>query len=115
MLPLRGMKLPKETEDQLRKLKLRTKVTPNVASRIAFFISVESNFRYQDDTIKLDGGLTLDKITWLGELTLAIEATLKMLYPNLAGKELEKAWASHVEHGIKSFRMTKSLQNLVSL
>lgn len=113
MLPDRNLKIPKDTEEILRRLKTRTKVTPNVASRIAFFKSVESNFRYSDSSIKLDSGLALDKITWLGDLTLAIEATLQMLYPNLASKELEKAWASHVQDGAKSLRNIKSLQELI--
>ncbi|WP_435367105.1 DndE family protein [Escherichia coli] len=40
----------------------------NVAARLAFFRSVESEFRYssKQDNRKLDGSLVLDKITWLG-------------------------------------------------
>lgn len=113
MLPDRNMRLPKDTEELLRRLKQKTKVTPNVAARLAFFKSVESDFRYNDTSISLDGSLTLDKITWLGELTVATEATLAMLYPKLTGKELEKAWASHVQDGAKGFRMVKGLKELV--
>lgn len=113
MLPNRGMKVPKETEEQLRRLKQRTSINPNITSRIAFFRSVESGYKYHDSSIKLDGSLVLDKVTWLGELTIAIECTLKMLYPTLDSKELEKAWASHIEHGVKTFRMTKNITDLL--
>ena len=113
MLPTRGLKLPKETEELLRRLKLKAKVTPNVASRLAFFKSVESGYRYHDPSIKLDGSLVLDKVTWLGDLTIAIDCTLKMLQPLLDSKELEKAWATHVQHGVKTLRMVKSVKDLV--
>ncbi|MCS6258425.1 DNA sulfur modification protein DndE [Shewanella baltica] len=113
MLPTRGLKLAKETEELLRRLKLKAKVTPNVASRLAFFKSVESGYRYHDTSIKLDGSLVLDKVTWLGDLTLAIDCTLLMLYPSLDSKELEKAWATHVQHGVKTFRSAKSLVDLI--
>lgn len=114
ILPNRGLKLPADTDDLLRKLKLRTKVTPNVISRISFFKSVESGERYTGQTQVIDGSLTLDKITWLGELSDIIEATLKMLYPNLNNeKEYYQAWAYHVVHGTKMLRMVKSIDDLI--
>jgi len=112
MLPNR-MQLNRQTEDQLKKLKAYTGITPNVAARIAFFRSVESDFRYspERDVKKLDGSLVLDKITWLGDTAQATELILKMLYTDLESKELIKAWASHVEDGISSLRNQKSLQS----
>jgi len=38
---------------------------------------------------------------------------LLMLYPSLDSKELEKAWATHVQHGVKTFRSAKSLVDLI--
>lgn len=98
MLPAR-MKIHKKTEEYLRRLKQQTKIAPNVASRIAFFNSVESGFRYVDDGRKPDSSLVLDKHTWLGDMELAIETTCRFLYPEFDSKELEKAWAAHVEDG----------------
>ncbi|EPJ5218015.1 DNA sulfur modification protein DndE [Escherichia coli] len=105
MLPNR-MALSRQTEDQLKKLKGYTGITPNVAARLAFFRSVESEFRYspERDSKKLDGTLVLDKITWLGETLQATELVLKMLYPQLEQKALIKAWAAHVEDGIAVLR-----------
>ena len=115
MLPNR-MALSRQTEDQLKKLKGYTGITPNIAARLAFFRSVESEFRYspERDSKKLDGTLVLDKITWLGETLQATELVLKMLYPQLEQKALIKAWAVHVEDGIAALRNHKSLISLLN-
>ncbi|EDS6803140.1 DNA sulfur modification protein DndE [Salmonella enterica subsp. enterica serovar Legon] len=112
MLPNR-MVLSRQTEDQLKKLKGYTGITPNVAARLAFFRSVESEFRYspERDIKKLDGSLVLDKITWLGETLPATELVLKMLYPQLEQKILIKAWAAHVEDGIAALRNYRNLKD----
>ncbi len=114
MLPNR-MQLSRQTEEQLKKLKGYTGITPNVAARLAFFRSVESEFRYSSerDSKKLDGSLVLDKITWLGETLQATELVLKMLYPQLAQKDIIKAWAAHVEDGIASVRNHRNLRELL--
>ncbi|HIE0704580.1 TPA: DNA sulfur modification protein DndE [Serratia marcescens] len=113
MLPNR-MVLSRQTEDQLKKLKGYTGITPNVAARLAFFRSVESEFRYslESDNRKLDGAMTLDKITWLGETLQATELVLKMLYPQLEQKAMIKAWAAHVEDGIAALRNYRNLKEL---
>nr|WP_153880240.1 DNA sulfur modification protein DndE [Citrobacter freundii] len=113
MLPNR-MVLSRQTEDQLKKLKGYTGITPNVAARLAFFRSVESEFRYspERDSKKLDGSLVLDKITWLGETLQATELVLKMLYPQMAQKDMIKAWAAHVEDGISGLRNYRNLNRL---
>lgn len=115
MLPNR-MVLSRQTEDQLKKLKGYTGITPNVAARLAFFRSVESEFSYSPelDSKKLDGSLVLDKITWLGETLQATELVLKMLYPQLDQKAMIKAWAAHVEDGIAALRNYRTLHSLAN-
>ena len=112
MLPNR-MVLSRQTEEQLKRLKGYTGITPNVAARLAFFRSVESEFRYSSerDNRKLDGSLVLDKITWLGETLQTTELVLKMLYPQLAQKDMVKAWAAHVEDGIVGLRNYRNLRD----
>jgi DNA sulfur modification protein DndE len=107
------MVLSRQTEDQLKKLKGYTGITPNVAARLAFFRSVESEFRYspERDSKKLDGSLVLDKITWLGETLQTTELVLKMLYPQMEQKTLIKAWAAHVEDGIAALRNYRNLKD----
>jgi len=114
MLPNR-MALSRQTEEQLKKLKGYTGITPNVAARLAFFRSVESEFRYSSerDSKKLDGSLVLDKITWLGETLQTTELVLKMLYPQLDQKAMIKAWAAHVEDGIAGLRNYRTLKGLL--
>ncbi|CAI1656046.1 DNA sulfur modification protein DndE [Serratia ficaria] len=114
MLPNR-MVLSRQTEEQLKKLKGYTGITPNIAARLAFFRSVESEFRYspERDTKKLDGSLMLDKITWLGETLQTTELVLKMLYPQMAQKDMIKAWAAHVEDGISALRNYRSVKDFV--
>ncbi|ACQ93199.1 DNA sulfur modification protein DndE [Tolumonas auensis DSM 9187] len=111
MLPNR-MNLSLSTEEQLKKLKSYTGITPNISARIAFFRSIESDFRYSGQEAKLDGTLVLDKFTWLGETSDITELMLKLYYPNLDGKKYQQAWAAHVEYGISSLRNHKSLLNL---
>ncbi|WP_267369764.1 MULTISPECIES: DNA sulfur modification protein DndE [unclassified Pantoea] len=115
MLPNR-MQLSRQTEDQLKKLKVYTGITPNIAARLAFFRSVESDFRYlaEKDSNKLDGSLVLDKITWLGCTLQATELILKMLYPALKDKEIINAWAAHVQDGISSLRSYKCLNDFAN-
>ncbi|MGC0990444.1 DNA sulfur modification protein DndE [Pantoea agglomerans] len=114
MLPNR-MQLSRQTEEQLKKLKGYTGITPNVAARLAFFRSIESDYRYSSerDNQKLDGILVLDKITWLGETLQITELALKILYPKLEDKLLIKAWAAHVEDGIASIRNHRHLKDLM--
>lgn len=106
------MNLTRTTEEQLKKLKGYTGITPNVSARLAFFRSVESEFKYNGQEAKLDGSLVLDKFTWLGETSDVTELVLKMYYPDLDSKQHQQAWAAHVEDGIASVRNHKSLNEL---
>lgn len=114
MLPNR-MQLNKTVEEQLKKLKASTGITPNVSARIAFFRSIEAGYLFQPNVdYKLDGSLTLDKFTWLGKTQLVTELLLKQRYPGLEGKDLQIAWASHVEHGLGALRSYRTLSAISS-
>lgn len=114
MLPNR-MVLSRQTEEQLKKLKTYTGITPNITARLAFFRSIESEFRYSPDrdNKKLDGSLVLDKITWLGETLQTTELVLKMLYPQIEQKDMLKVWAAHVEDGAAGVRNYRNLRDFV--
>ncbi len=93
--------LPKAVEDELKRQKEVTGITPNIAARSAFFNSIEAGFVYDKrDPIKLNGSLKLDKVTWLGKTQLATELLLQQLYPNHTEKEFFIAWAAHVSYKI---------------
>jgi DNA sulfur modification protein DndE len=110
------MQLNRQTEEQLKRLKGYTGVTPNVAARLAFFRSIEGDFRFspEHNIKKLDGVLVLDKITWLGETLQITELVLKMLYPQVEQKMLIKAWAAHVDDGIASMRNHRNINSFMS-
>lgn len=108
------MQLSISVEEQLKKLKAQTGITPNVSARVAFFKSIESGFRYNPEIeYKTNGHLTLDKITWLGKTQQLAELLLKYIYPNLEPKQLQQAWAAHVEHGASSLRSHKFLYDFI--
>lgn len=113
MLPNR-MQLSKNTEEQLKKLKAQTGITPNISARIAFFRSVETGHKF-DSSIeyKTDGNLILDKVTWLGSVQHFTELLLIKLYPSFTAKQLQQAWAFHVERGISNIRVTNSLNTAI--
>jgi len=115
MLPNR-MVLSRQTEEQLKKLKGYTGLTPNIAARLAFFRSIESEFRFSSEinNVKPDGLLVLDKITWLGETLQVTELVLKMFYPHLEQKFIALAWAAHVDDGIAALRNHKTINNLMN-
>ena len=111
MLPNR-LQLSNRVEEQLKRLKTATGVAPNISSRIAFFRSVEWGFLFDGYDYKTDGKMSMDKAVWLGDTCNAVELILKMLYPDLDGRKLMQAWASHVEDGIASLRNHKDLIEL---
>ncbi|WP_062565190.1 DNA sulfur modification protein DndE [Pseudoalteromonas shioyasakiensis] len=114
MLP-QTMWLNKAVEEQLQTLKGKTGVTPNVAARIAFFRSVEKGFVFDKDTdYKLSGSLKLDKFTWLGKTQIVTELLLKQRYPEYSDKELQTAWAAHVEDGVSAIRNQSELRTLIN-
>ncbi|ASM51749.1 hypothetical protein PESP_b0130 [Pseudoalteromonas espejiana DSM 9414] len=113
MLP-QTMWLNKAVEEQLQTLKGKTGVTPNVAARIAFFRSIEKGFIFnKEKDYKLSGSLKLDKFTWLGKTQMVTELLLKQRYPEYSDKELQTAWAAHVEDGIATIRNQRDLVNLI--
>jgi DNA sulfur modification protein DndE len=62
MLP-QTLWLNKAVEDELKRQKDQTGVTPNVAARIAFFKSIEAGFVYdKSQQVQLNGALKLDKV-----------------------------------------------------
>ncbi len=103
MLPNR-LNLYKATEDQLKAFKQQTGITPNVAARVAFAVSLDKGYIHTDDGTRPDGTLNLDRSTWFGEYITLYEALLVALYPEASSEKLERAWARHVEAGLPDLR-----------
>ena len=108
------LRVTKQTEDQLRRLKQYTGLNNNVIARIGFMRSMEKGFTYRENSVQLDGPLVLPKQTWLGDTGQYTELLLKQKYPDFNTQQLLKAWAAHVEDGIASIRNLRSLNEFVS-
>jgi len=104
-----NFRLFQETEDKLKRFKKQTGISPNISSRIAFFSSIESGYRYTVDENKPDGSMNLNNSIWFGEYELLFETMLKDLYPELNEDLLVKAWATHVKHGENSLNIQSKL------
>ncbi|WP_370277895.1 DNA sulfur modification protein DndE [Pontibacterium sp.] len=103
------LRVTKQTEDQLRRLKQYTGLTNNVIARIGFMRSMEKGYTYRENKVSLDGNLVLNKHTWLGDTSQYTELLLKQKYPDFDQTQMLKAWAAHVEEGIASIRNLKSI------
>ncbi|MER0046995.1 DNA sulfur modification protein DndE [Pectobacterium odoriferum] len=108
MLPNR-LQLNSRVEEQLRRLKNTTGISPNISARVAFFRSVESGYRFHGHDYKTDGKMSMDKVVWLGDTIVATELILKMLYPKFDSRKYAQAWAAHVEDGSASLRNHREL------
>lgn len=108
------LRVTKQTEDQLRRLKQYTGLNNNIIARIGFMRSMEKGYTYRENTVQLDGGLILLKQTWLGDTSQYTELLLKQKYPDFDSQQMLKAWAAHVEEGIASIRNLKNLGDFAS-
>ncbi|MCV6590969.1 MAG: DNA sulfur modification protein DndE [Marinobacterium sp.] len=103
------LRVTKQTEDQLRRLKQYTGLNNNVIARIGFMRSMEKGYTYRENSVALDGTLILQKQTWLGDTGQYTELLLKQKYPDFNSQQMLKAWAAHVEDGIASIRNLRSI------
>lgn len=99
MLPNRFC-LTRNTEEKLKREKVRTGVSPNFLARELFFKSIEKGPITSSDQEFDSGQMILEKSIWLGELEIITELALKNAYGNIGKTEAAKKWALHVERAI---------------
>jgi len=107
------IRLSKAASDQLRLLKGRTGLTPNVLSRIAIIISIRAKhdpWQREVDT----NGLEINLSTLLGEYAQLYELLLVSKSMAQTPQELTRALVSYVEGGLHSLRGVKNLHGLVA-
>ncbi len=112
MLPNR-IHLSKTASEQLKILKGRTGVTPNILARLALVCSLREGFDYQLQKEKVLDGLEFQMPTLLGEYALLYERILVELCRIESSNELGLALAAHIENGLKHFRGVNELAELV--
>jgi DNA sulfur modification protein DndE len=113
MLPNR-IHLSKIASEQLKLLKGRTGITPNILARIALARSIKEGFNYKlKEDMTLDG-LEFQMPTLLGEYALLYERLLVELHQFENSNDLTLALAAHIENGLASIRSVKDLGELLS-
>lgn len=96
MLPNR-FALAQQTEEKLKREKLRHGISPNVLARELFFRSIEKGITVDPFKEMTPGKMMLDKTVWLGDLEKITEAIIINRYGNVDKSVAAKIWALHIQ------------------
>ena len=110
MLPNR-LRISKETSEQLKQIKSRTGVTPNILCRLAIAHSFKEHKQLKNKKTDLDG-LEFNSSTLFGNHVKLYECLFTQIYGQLDSKEIELIVASHVAEGVKALKSAKSVSDL---
>ncbi len=111
MLPKR-LRISKSATDNLKMLKGRTGLTPNLVCRVALLLSLEDGPRGGLRTIE-DLGSEFNAPTLFGEFAFLFEALIRQVHGELDSKQCAAVVASHVDDGLERLRKSRSLTDLV--
>ena len=112
MLPNR-VHISKRATDQLKVIKGRTGVTPNILCRMALILSLEENHKADADTTDLNGS-EFNLSTLFGEAGPLYEAIMKLSHDDLSPKEAQLALAAHIDNGVDKLKRAKSVKDLIN-
>jgi DNA sulfur modification protein DndE len=112
MLPNR-VHISKRATDQLKVIKSRTGVTPNILCRMALILSLEENHKADADVTDLNGS-EFNLSTLFGEAGPLYEAIMKMSHGNLSHKGAQLALAAHIDNGVDKLKRAKSVEDLMN-
>jgi len=110
MLPNR-LRISKETSEQLKYIKSKTGVTPNILCRLAIAHSFKDQKQLKNKKIDLDG-LEFNSYTLFGNHVKLYECLFQQVYGRLDSKEAELVVATHIAEGVKALKTVKSLSDL---
>lgn len=96
MLPNR-FSLTQQTEEKLKREKLRSGVSPNILARELFFRSIENGVVTEPAKEIIFGKMMLEKTVWLGDLEHITEAIIKSYYGEVDKNKAARLWAIHVQ------------------
>lgn len=113
MFPNR-IRISKSASDQLKLIKQRTGVTPNVLCRMAIMLSLKRAGLAKKVNTKLDG-LEFNASTLFGEHTVLYECLIRQVYGRVDQKEAERLLAAHVDDGVVVLKAARSLSELTHL
>jgi len=112
MLPNR-LHISQQATNQLKAIKSRTGVTPNILCRIALALSLEENFPANTENTDIKGA-EFNLSTLLGDTGVVFEALLKQAHGNLSPKQAELMLAAHIDNGVDKIKRSKSILDLMS-
>jgi DNA sulfur modification protein DndE len=111
MLPKR-LRISKLATDNLKVLKSRTGLTPNIICRMALLLSLEEGAgggrRMTEDL-----GSEFNAPTLFGEFAFLFEALLRQVHGQLDVKDCTSIIVSHIDNGIERLRKSRSLGDLL--
>lgn len=113
MFPNR-IRISKSASDQLKLIKQRTGLTPNILCRIAIMLSLKRASLNKKYNAKVDG-LEFNLSTLFGEHVALYECLLRQAYGELTQKEAEAILAAHADDGVMVLKATRSLTELTQL
>ncbi len=111
MLPNR-MRISKVATDNLKILKGRTGLTPNIVCRMALLVSLEDGARGGQRSIEQVGS-EFNGSTLFGEFGLFFDALIQQVHGKLDTKQSAAVIASHIDDGLERLRKSRSLLDLV--
>ncbi len=111
MFPNR-IRISKGASDQLKLIKQRTGLTPNILCRLAIMLSLRRANLSKKNTAKLDG-LEFNLSTLFGEFVLLYESLLRQAYGTLSQKETELLLSAHIDDGIMVLKAARTLSDIV--
>lgn len=113
MFPNR-IRISKGASDQLKLIKQRTGMTPNILCRMAIMLSLRRNCLRKNNSAKLDG-LEFNLSTLFGDHVVLYECLFRQAYGELNHKEAEALLAAHVDDGVMVLKAARSLTELTLL
>jgi len=114
MLPNK-MRISANATNSLRRLQSNTGLTVNIGARLAFFTSLEREYRFDPLSVAIQhDGRELDKHTWLGDYAAVSEHLLNQAYPNFTKQQFHNAWAAHIEDGLVYVASIRSLTTILN-
>lgn len=111
MLPKR-LRISKTATDNLKVLKSRTGLTPNILCRMALLLSLEDGAVGGNRVIE-ELGNEFNAPTLFGEFAFLFEALIRQVHGQLETKDCTSVIISHIDDGIERLRKSRSLGDLL--
>lgn len=111
MLPNR-LRISKSATDNLKMLKGRTGLTPNLICRMALLLSLEDGPKGGLRSVE-DFGSEFNAPTLFGEFAFLFEAFIRQVHGQLDTKQCAAVIIGHIDDGLERLRKSRSLADLI--